>query len=277
MKKLKYILITYVVISPFCCYSQQVKSADGVSFGERSDFIYYCAEAADKKLISIKGLEVETKKYCACICDNLIPTLYSWELEIAINENKMLDLLSKDENFEILKKCLDGNYKIINDNNDNINNNTILNNKFLNFEGLTFSYPENWKVEKEVLQYNFGFQVNCEKPGLSSDIISIVWLRGTDLGTTSEMVENSILGIEEEMSNYNAIVNSGNMYSIYFKGVRASVVDYNLILFGEKTYGRSFSFIMNGNTVLIAKQSDSIEKLDTEFKTIENSFNIIIP
>jgi hypothetical protein len=49
------------------------------------------------------------------------------------------------------------------------------------------------------------------------------------------------------------------------------------MLLDEKIYGRCFSFLMNGNTVVITKQSDSKEKLDTEFQTIENSLYIEIP
>ena len=155
--------------------------------------------------------------------------------------------------------------------------NTLAYIKTLNYNGLTFSYYDDWKIEQNVIQDNLAFQVNSEKTGTSSDFISIVWLRSTDLGTTSEMVENTILEMKEEMSKYNARINSGDIYSIDFKGVKASVVDYNLTLFNEKTYGICFSFIMNGNTVIITKQSDSKEKLDKEFKIIENSFNIEIP
>lgn len=154
---------------------------------------------------------------------------------------------------------------------------SVVNENILNFKGLTFSYPENWKIEQEVLQDNLAFQVSCEKTGGASDIITVVWLCGNNFGTTAEMVENTIAGIQEEMLKYNAKINSSNLYSTTFKEESASVADYNLTLFDEKTYGRCFSFVMNGNTVVITKQSNSKEKLDTEFQTIENSFNIEIP
>ncbi len=156
-------------------------------------------------------------------------------------------------------------------------NTSEINVNVLNFKGLTFSYPENWKIEKKVLQDNIAFQVNCEKPVISSDIITIVWLRGTDFGTTSEMVKNSLSSVQEGLSKYNTIINTSNLYSINFKELITSVVDYNLMLLDEKIYGRCFSFLMNGNTVVITKQSDSKEKLDTEFQTIENSLYIEIP
>ena len=94
------------------CTAQIVKTKDGVSLGQRSEFISSCTKAADKKLMNINGMEVETYRYCACVCDNLIPTINSWEIERAVKENKILDLFLKDKNLEILMKCLDGNFKI---------------------------------------------------------------------------------------------------------------------------------------------------------------------
>jgi len=94
------------------CAAQDVKSKDGVPLGQRSEFISFCTKGADKELMNIKGMEIETYKYCACVCDNLIPTINSWEMERAANENKMTDLFLKDKNWEILMKCLEGNFKI---------------------------------------------------------------------------------------------------------------------------------------------------------------------
>lgn len=144
----------------------------------------------------------------------------------------------------------------------------------LSYNGASFSYPNEWKVETEVLQENLGFQVSCERKGFSSDIFSIVWLRGTNFGTTTEMVENSISGISEEMSVYNAKINAGEIYKSVFKGCVADCLDYDFTLLGEKVYGKLFSFNMNGNTVVITKQSDTKGKLNTEFQVIEESFNL---
>lgn len=94
------------------CAAQVVKTKDGVSLGKRSEFISSCKKGADKKIMSINGMEIETYKYCACVCDNLIPTINSWEIEKAVKENKMTDLFLKDKNLEILMQCLEGNFKI---------------------------------------------------------------------------------------------------------------------------------------------------------------------
>jgi clan AA aspartic protease (TIGR02281 family) len=100
------------VICIIPCSAQVVKSKDGVSLGKRSELISTCTKGADKKLMNINGLEVEAYKYCACVCDNLIPTINSWEMEKAVKENKLMDLFLKDKNLEIIMNCLEGNFKI---------------------------------------------------------------------------------------------------------------------------------------------------------------------
>lgn len=144
----------------------------------------------------------------------------------------------------------------------------------LSYNGLSFSYPDGWEVETEVIQEDLSFQVNCERKGNSSDIFSVVWLRGTHFGTTAEMVENTIKGINGEISVYKAEVNAGERYKGTFKGCITDCTDYNFSLLGVKTYGRLISFIMNDNTIIITKQSDTKEKLDTVFQVIEDSFDL---
>ena len=108
------ILYTYITllclsyISPI--YSQIVKTKDGVILGQRSEFISSCIKGAEKKM-KINGLEIETSKYCACICDKIFPEIYYWELEKAMKENKMNDLLLNDKNIKIVMDCLDKNFK----------------------------------------------------------------------------------------------------------------------------------------------------------------------
>jgi clan AA aspartic protease (TIGR02281 family) len=112
---MKYLTISFLIIFFPPCNAQLVKSKDGVSLGTRSEFISACTKGADKGLMNINGIEIETYKFCACVCDNLIPTINSWDLEKAIKENKMTDLFLKDKNLEIIMKCLEGNYKIQDD------------------------------------------------------------------------------------------------------------------------------------------------------------------
>ncbi|MFM7017136.1 MAG: aspartyl protease family protein [Bacteroidota bacterium] len=109
-------LIALLFIACFqIAHAQDVKSKDGISLGKRSDFIMACVKGANKKLMNLNGLEIETEKYCSCVCDNLIPQINSWEMEEAAKKNKMTDLFLKDDNLKILMDCLEGNYTISDD------------------------------------------------------------------------------------------------------------------------------------------------------------------
>lgn len=148
---MKYLTIIYLMTFILPCAAQVVKSKDGVSLGQRSEFISACTKGADKKLMNINGMEIETYKYCACVCDNLIPTINSWEMERAMKENKMTDLFLKDENLEILMKCLEGNFKINDD--------------------YKFEYTDNPELQKK-----FGIK-NCVNEILSDGEMNEIWTK----------------------------------------------------------------------------------------------------
>jgi hypothetical protein len=133
------------------------------------------------------------------------------------------------------------------------------------FEGLTISYPNDWRVESEIVMEDIVFFVNCDKPNpASSDQVSITWLRNTE-NSTEEMVERVI-------GEYKAIFNQTEFTSLYtstFKGLKCISTDFT---FDEQLYGNITSFIMNENTVIIVKLSDSKGKLsDENFRLIEES------
>lgn len=139
------------------------------------------------------------------------------------------------------------------------------------YNGVSFSYPDNWSLEKEVLQDELAFQINCEKKGYnSSEILAITWLK-MEL-SPNEMILNTIEGMKEEPTHKNAVV--GDVNNTSFKGLNSQSLDFTVTLMGETFYGRMTSFNSNGNTILMIKQSDSKTKLETDFKIMEESFEI---
>ena len=139
------------------------------------------------------------------------------------------------------------------------------------YNGVSFSYPDNWSLEKEVLQDELAFQINCEKKGYnSSEILAITWLK-MEL-SPNEMILNTIEGMKEEPTHKNAVV--GDVNNTSFKGLNSQSLDFTVTLMGETFYGRMTSFNSNGNTILMLKQSDSKTKLETDFKIMEESFEI---
>ena len=112
---MKYLTLLCVITFTLNCSAQIIKTKDGVTIGKRSDLIASCTKGAEKELMKFNGIEIETYKYCSCVSDNLIPTINSWEMEKAVNENKIIDLFLEDKNLEILMNCLEGNFKVDDD------------------------------------------------------------------------------------------------------------------------------------------------------------------
>jgi len=92
--------------------AQNVQTKDGIVIGDRSQLISICTQGISDKLQVIDGLEVNSISYCACFCDNLIPNIYSWELEEAYKANDVYSILQDDDNFKIMFDCVKANMAI---------------------------------------------------------------------------------------------------------------------------------------------------------------------
>jgi clan AA aspartic protease (TIGR02281 family) len=85
--------------------AQTIKTKDGVALGQRAEFIRSCIDGVKKGTMNFKGIEVETANYCSCVCDNLIPQLYSWELERAMEQDKVEELFLTGDNLNTIIEC----------------------------------------------------------------------------------------------------------------------------------------------------------------------------
>lgn len=151
MKNTRLLLLCFTIINCSPCFAQTIKSKDGVSLGKRSELLSVCTKGVDKKMINIKGYEIETYKYCTCICDNLIPTINSWEIEKAVEENKITELFLQDKNFDILMMCLDGTVKIDDE--------------------YQFGQTDNTEIQKKI-----GIK-NCVNEIMKDDEMKVIWTK----------------------------------------------------------------------------------------------------
>lgn len=111
---LKNLLFVAFLIHFSNAHSQEVKTKDGVSIGNRKDFISDCAKGAQVSTEKTEGIKITEYSYCACFCDNLIPNIYSWNLKKALKENNLSELLIEDNNFKIFMDCIENNVKLTN-------------------------------------------------------------------------------------------------------------------------------------------------------------------
>jgi clan AA aspartic protease (TIGR02281 family) len=74
--------------------------------GKRTDLIKSCIDAAAEQDFNIKGMSFDAKSYCYCFIDKLTPNVYSWEIINAMKKGDIIDLITEDKNWKILKECL---------------------------------------------------------------------------------------------------------------------------------------------------------------------------
>ena len=107
MKKLLLILLCFPILG----YGQPIYSKDNVNLGDREDFITTCVRSGDK-VINLNGVDIQMTSYCSCVCDQLMPELYSWEMEEAFENNALMALFTTDKNLKILLGCATSNVKV---------------------------------------------------------------------------------------------------------------------------------------------------------------------
>ena len=107
MKQLLLILLCLPVIS----FGQSIYSKDKINLGDREEFITACVRSGNK-MISLNGVDIKMTSYCSCACDQLMPELYSWEIEEAVEKDAMINLFTKDKNLKIILDCAEPNIKI---------------------------------------------------------------------------------------------------------------------------------------------------------------------
>jgi len=117
MKKYNYTKIFFFIfaLSVLSINAQDIFTKDDHFFGTKDNFVKSCIDGAKKKTINLKGIDINMTKYCSCVCDNLIPSLYLNEITTALEQGKLMELFLNDENFNILMSCVDGNFEIEDD------------------------------------------------------------------------------------------------------------------------------------------------------------------
>lgn len=143
--------------------------------------------------------------------------------------------------------------------------------KQLNYHGLNFSYPSNWKIEtEETTEYEY-YSVTCSNPAATSlSTFRSDWVK-TEI-QEKDFINDIITSFKEESLIKNQKFSPIEEHT--FQQFKAEACDYSLTMLGEPIFGRIISFHTNGYSVLIIIQSDSIDKINTEFKVIENSFTL---
>ena len=96
-------------------FSQNLYTKDKVNLGDKSVFLNSCMDGFDKETIDLNGINVNKYQYCSCVCDNLIPQILSTELIEAVKNDDVVSLFLKDNNFNLIYKCVEEHMNIEDD------------------------------------------------------------------------------------------------------------------------------------------------------------------
>lgn len=109
MKKI--LLLLGVILMYMQVIAQNLYTKDKVNLGKKKDFIDACIKGAKSKVVSLKGIQVDTKSYCSCMAEKLIPEITSKELMKLAEDQDIEAFFVKEKNLKILMACLENNYK----------------------------------------------------------------------------------------------------------------------------------------------------------------------
>lgn len=143
--------------------------------------------------------------------------------------------------------------------------------KSFSYKNITFNYLSDWIVSKKEMQKNLAYQIVCTKKGIeSNESFSLIYLN-RDIAA-KEMLQNIITEIKSEDAYLNLEIMPivHNSYRTY----NAVSADYNYDLLKKKHFGRAIAFNTNEKVIVLLEISSEKEKLNSEFKIIENSLKI---
>jgi clan AA aspartic protease (TIGR02281 family) len=96
--------------------AQPLLTKDGVELGDRNDFIRSCNQAAGTAMMDLDGFDIDTRRYCACVCDVLIPALTMKELsDMGDDRRAWEDLMLSDRFLDSILACATDNMHVEDD------------------------------------------------------------------------------------------------------------------------------------------------------------------
>jgi predicted aspartyl protease len=97
--------------------AQDVYSKDGVFLIDGKKFFQDCVQTAKDTMMSINGISMNIEAYCQCCRDNAFQQLMFREIKEAIEKDRMLELLTREDVLLVISKCaqtdaeISGNFK----------------------------------------------------------------------------------------------------------------------------------------------------------------------
>jgi clan AA aspartic protease (TIGR02281 family) len=104
------LLLTLFMARP--CAAQNLYSKDGVDLGSRKEFMKGCEEGVREKLIELRGVKIAGRRYCQCMADAFFTQVTAKELEKAIAQGGLEQLMLQEPYLGIVMACVQDNASV---------------------------------------------------------------------------------------------------------------------------------------------------------------------
>jgi clan AA aspartic protease (TIGR02281 family) len=102
-------LLLLLLFVPLATAAQNIYSKDGVDLGSRREFMNGCESGVAEKLIELKGVKVDGKRYCRCMADEFLSKVTAAELNKAVEEGGLEQLLLQEPYLSTVLACVEPN------------------------------------------------------------------------------------------------------------------------------------------------------------------------
>lgn len=103
------ILFEFLIIEMSHAEAQMIYTKDGHEIGLKEEILPFCIKSAQESLSNAPGVQINPEVYCNCALDLIYPNLTFAEIEFAVKQNEIKSLFTREDNFQIIMKCLEGN------------------------------------------------------------------------------------------------------------------------------------------------------------------------
>lgn len=160
---------------------------------------------------------------------------------------------------------------LVNDTTTNRVDNVVNSELTVYYSGISFNYSSNWTIEKEELERNLSYHISCKNTEPNSpEIFSIIVLKF--IKNTEKLLKITTKSFKKSEIYRKAYI--GDFNNLVYKGFEAVTANFNLTLYDRNIYGVLICYNTSDKTILIMKQTDSINRLVNGFKLIEDSLKI---
>lgn len=134
------ILFDFFVVHINTSEAQMIYTKDGHEIGLKEELFPYCVKSARESLSSLPGVQIDPSLYCNCALDLIYPNLTLAEIELAVEQNDIESLFSREDNYKIIMNCLEGkitydeNFKLDTNNQTSLNKKQLVNGCILEIE-----------------------------------------------------------------------------------------------------------------------------------------------